>query len=492
MPNGALPNVIGVWTIAIVMTNGPGARTILAAWLRTPWAAIACLFALLPITAGLIFRTYQHEVDPLWFELVRQLDLFFLLVEVVVIATARKRGFSYGVFFRGLPRDVRWAVILFLSTFWIGSVFVTGFMPYAMLRAALWPVHLLFGASLWYLGGRVDATALRRVVLVLVVGYVAYLPLLAGHFLTAPHPATLREGMVVWTSALPGYLSVRVFGMELGVGLALLLGLFWGGTQTRSRLLLGFAAIAIVGGAICWSGTRAAMFGAAGAVLITIVMRRQLPRPAHAALAVAGLLVGGVLSSLMLPPDAAFGFRIMPDPSGADYSSGRIQVWINALHLIFAKPLTGGGEGSFIWLVSFNGVNFAHPHNMPLQMLQSWGAPAACAVFYLIGRLWFALQRRGAQSGWMLPLLMAFDTLLIMSLVDGVFYHARLVMLVTLVGATSLRAPQAQRRSSNDHAADLGLTARYWLTRRPADEAPEDQLNCCRKRRLWNRRQSRR
>lgn len=431
------------------MTNGPGARTILAAWLRTPWAAIACLFALLPITAGLIFRTYQHEVDPLWFELVRQLDLFFLLVEVAVVAVARKRGFSYGVFFRELPRDVRWAAILFLSTFWIGSVFVTGFMPYAMLRAALWPVHLLFGASLWYLGGRVDATALRRVVLVLVVGYVAYLPLLAGHFLTAPDPATLREGMVVWTSALPGYLSVRHFGIELGVLLAMLLGVVWRDQRFGGQPVLGFVAIMLVGGAICWSGTRAAMFGVAGAVLITIILRRDLPQLRTAVLIMGALLIGGGASLLMLPPDAAFGLRIMPDTvGGSDYSNSRIWIWTDTIKLFLARPLTGWGEGSVIWLLSFNGVNFAHPHNTPLQMVQSWGAPAACAAFYLIGRLWFVLQRRGAQSGWMLPLLMAFDTLLIMSLVDGVFYHARLVMLVTLVGATSLRAPQAQRRSS--------------------------------------------
>lgn len=430
------------------MTNRPGARTILAAWLRTPWAAIACLFALLPITAGLIFRTYQHEVDPLWFELVRQLDLFFLLVEVAVIAIARKRGFSYGTFFRGLPRDVRCATILFLSTFWIGSVFVTGFMPYAMLRAALWPVHLLFGASLWYLAERVDAPALRRLVLVLVVGYVAYLPLLAGHFVTAPAPATLREGMVVWTSALPGYLSVRHFGIELGVLLAMLLGLVWRDPGFGDRPVVGFVAIMLVGGAICWSGTRAAMFGVAGAVLITIILRRDLPRPRTAVLIMGALLIGGGAGLWMLPPDAAFGFRIMPGAAGeSGYSSGRVQIWMDTINLFLARPWTGWGEGSVIWLVSFNGMNFAHPHNMPLQMLQSWGAPAAGAAFYLIGRLWFALQRSGAQNGWMLPLLMAFDTLLIMSLVDGVFYHARLLMLVALVSTVALRAAQTQHIS---------------------------------------------
>ena len=430
------------------MTKGLGTLTILAAWLRTPWAAIACLFALLPITAGLIFRTYQHEVDPLWFELVRQLDLFFLLVELAVIVVARKRGFSYGVFFRGLPRDVRWATILFLSTFWIGSVFVTDFTPYAMLRAALWPVHLLFGASLWYLGGRVDAPALRRIVLVLVVGYLAYLPLLAGHFLTAPDPITLREGVVVWTSALPGYLNVRHFGIELGALLAMLIGLIWRNSRFDSRPVQSFITIMLVAGAICWSGTRSAIFGVMGAMLIAVIMRRKLPNADAAALITAALIIGGTLSFLILPPDPWFGFRIISTAQSGNYSSGRTQLWIDAFHLFLAHPLIGWGEGSAIWLIFLDGTSFAHPHNMPLQMLQSWGAPAACAAFYLIVRLWLMLQRRGAQNGWMLPLLMAFDTLLIMSLVDGVFYHARLLMLVALVSAAALRAPQVQRRSS--------------------------------------------
>lgn len=96
-----------------------------------------------------------------------------------------------------------------------------------------------------------------------------------------------------------------------------------------------------------------------------------------------------------------------------------------------------------IWLVFFNGKSFAHPHNMPLQMLESWGAPAALAAFYLIARLWFAMQRRVVRQGWLLPLAMALDALLIMSMADGVFYHARMVMLVALVAVLALRAPDA-------------------------------------------------
>ena len=77
---------------------------------------------------------------------------------------------------------------------------------------------------------------------------------------------------------------------------------------------------------------------------------------------------------------------------------------------------------------------------MPLQMLQSWGAPAALAAFYLIARLWSAMQQRVAGNDWLLPIAMAFDALLIMSLVDGVFYHARLVMLVALMNAVAGRS----------------------------------------------------
>lgn len=409
----------------------------MAAMPRTPWACLAILFAVIPLAAGLIFRTYKYEVDPLCFEAVRQLDLLFLVIEVAVIAYARKRGFAYVAIFRELPKDVRWVLILFLATFWVGSVFVTNFTTYSMLRAMLWPAHILFGAALWHLGGRSDAAAVRRIVLILLIGYFAYFPLLAAHFLRAPDPATLRLGSVVWTSALPGYLSVRHFGIEMGVLLAMLLGLVWRDPSFGGAPVPGYTAITLVGGAVCWSGTRAAIFGLAGAILITLALRRNVPRAATVVLTCMALLVGGSVSMLILPPDPSFGlFRIVPNPG--DYSSGRIQIWIDAFNLFLARPLTGWGEGSLIWLVSWNGISFAHPHNMPIQMLESWGAPAAIAAFYLIGRLWFAMQHRTTQNAWLLPVAMAFDTLLIMSMVDGVFFHARIIMLVALMNAVAL------------------------------------------------------
>jgi exopolysaccharide production protein ExoQ len=381
----------------------------------------------------------------LWFELVRQLDLFFMLVELAVIVWARRGGFTYGAAFRALPRDIRWAVILFLATFWIGSVFVTNFTPYSIVRAGLWPVHLLFGAALWHLGGRTDASVVRRLIILLLAGYFAYLPFLAVHLLSAPDPSTLPLRQVVWTSSLPGYNSVRHFGIELGALLAMLLGLVWRDPRFGGAPVLGFAAIMLVGGAICWSGTRSAMFGVAGAVLMTLVLRRCVPNPVAVIVVLVALLLGGAASLFVLPPDAAFGFRIMPGASSGDYSSGRVQIWIDTFRLLVARPLTGWGEGSVIWLVFFNETSFAHPHNMPLQMLVSWGAPAALAAFYLIARLWFTTQRRLAQHDWLLPIAMAFDTLLIMSMVDGVFYHARMVMLVALVTVVALKVSKSTR-----------------------------------------------
>lgn len=409
------------------------------------WPRLASLFAILPLAAGIVFRTYQNEVDPLAFELVRQLDLLFLLIEIVVIATARRHSFAYGHFFRALPLDVRWAAIVFLATFWIGSVFVTHLTPYSIIRAALWPVHLVFGASLWHLSAGESRETLRRIVLVLIAGYVAYLPLLAAHFWLAPGPEPLRLGRVVWTSALPGYLSVRHFGIEMGVLLAMLLGTIWRDARIGGTTVLAFVAVAVVGGAVCWSGTRAAMLGVAGAIAITIVARRRLPARATAMLVLAALIVGGVLSTRFLPPDPAFGFRLMPDPSAEDFSSGRLQIWKDAADLILARPLTGWGEGSFIWLRAADKMAYAHPHNVVLQMLQSWGVPGALAVLYLIARLWLEMNRRGRDNAWLLPALMAFDALLVMSMVDGILFHARMIMLVAFVAVIALARPAHQR-----------------------------------------------
>lgn len=397
------------------------------------------MLALAPVLAGLIFRTYTWGVSPRWFEVVRQLDLFYAAIELATVMAARRRGFSYATTLKRLPVDSRVALLLFLATFWIGSVFVAAPMAYSFVRAALWPIHLLFGAAVCYLGGRADAAAVRRFVRLLTLGYIVYLPLLAGHFLTAPRPSLMPGGEIIWTSALPGYLSVRHFGIELGAVLTLLIGALWRDPDALGRRWLACTAVLLIGGAACWSGTRATMFGVGGAALITLVGRRNAPRAGSAALVLAALLLGGSIAQLILPPNDSFGFRLAPPASAAGgYSSGRLDLWLAALRLFADRPLTGWGEGSALWLISWNGTSFAHPHNMPIQMLESWGAPAALAAFYLIARAWHGMQRGARHTPDLLPVLMAFDAMLIMSLVDGVFFHARLMMMVVTLGAIAL------------------------------------------------------
>ncbi|WP_277980477.1 O-antigen ligase family protein [Sphingomonas phyllosphaerae] len=407
---------------------------------------MAALFALLPLAAGLVFRTYTWGVSPRWFEAVRQLDLFYAAIEVAVIMFARHRGLSYGLALQRLPRDTRYVVIGFLATFWLGSAFVAGPVAYSMTRAMLWPIHILFGAALYHLRGASDAAAVRRFVLLLTLGYVAYFPMLALHFLTAPEPSTVPGGAIIWTSALPGYLSVRHFGIETGATLALLIGALWRDPAALHRRWLGFAAILLIGGAACWSGTRAAMFGVAGAIIITIVGRRIPPRTATVVIVIAALTLGGAVAQLIVPPNVSFGFRVAPPAYAAGgYTSGRVDLWIASLRLFLERPLTGWGEGSALWLITWNDVSFAHPHNTPLQMLESWGLPATLAALYLMARSWYALQHRGRGRSELLPILMAVDALLIMSLVDGVFFHARLVMMVAVMVVMGLRhaAPPA-------------------------------------------------
>ncbi|MBB3693771.1 O-antigen ligase [Sphingomonas sp. BK580] len=415
-----------------------------------PWIRIVALFASLPVIAALLFRTYSWGVAPRWFEVVRQLDLLYGAVELGVIAVARNYGFSYADVYHRLPRDARCALIIFLSTFWISSVVGSDMVAYSIARAALWPLHLLFGAALWYLGGRSDAGAVRWLLRTLLLGYAAYAPILAWHFLAAPAPSAVPGGEIIWTSALPGYLSVRHFGIEMGAMLAMAMGTLWRDPRALGRPWIGFATIALVGGAACWSGTRAAVFGAGGALILTVTVRRCPPRASAAALIAVALLVGGALAQTLVPPSDSFGFRLAPsDVASAGFSSGRVELWRAALRLFLQRPLTGWGEGSSLWLIVSDGVSFAHPHDIAVQMLESWGAPAALAAFYLVARLWLELRRRGEAHGWLLPLLMATDALLIMSFVDGVYFHARLLMLVGVLHAIGLAATAAPIRESS-------------------------------------------
>ena len=166
-------------------------------FLRDPLFQMGAVIGFAPVLAGLIFRTYGYHVTPVWAELLRQLDVPFILVEVAVIVWARKLGLNYRAVFDRLDLPAQYALCVFLGSFWISSAFISAEPGYSLLRASFWFVHIAFGFAVFHLAGTATRDGLARWGAALFGGFVVFLPLMAIHLATAPDPALGREGRIV-------------------------------------------------------------------------------------------------------------------------------------------------------------------------------------------------------------------------------------------------------------------------------------------------------
>jgi O-antigen ligase len=130
-------------------------------------------------------------------------------------------------------------------------------------------------------------------------------------------------------------------------------------------------------------------------------------------------------------------------------SSGRIELWTQALAAIAERPWFGWGEGMFPIL---SGVGFTHPHNVVLQVLLAWGIVGALLVAVLMGWLARRIHRSVDERG--APFLFAALMLAAASLVDGVLYLNQSTALFAMCIAV-LAAKEAQQAAVP--AASAGL-----------------------------------
>ena len=200
---------------------------------RRFWLAGLAL-GLLPTLSGILFRTYSYHVTPGWYEQLRQIDALFVAFEFCVIFLARKHGMDYARLAAGLARPDRIAAGVFLATFWISSVFFSQFPPVSSLRIVIWLTHFAFAFAVFHLSRTMTRQAVEDFAKGCFLGLCTYVPILAAHFALAPDPASLPGKAVIWSSAVPGYLSVRLFGFTTAALALLAIGVLW----TRSRFAL--------------------------------------------------------------------------------------------------------------------------------------------------------------------------------------------------------------------------------------------------------------
>lgn len=419
----------------------PALRTIgRQSMLAEPALLIGIAIGFTPVLAGLIFRTYGYHVAPPGIEVLRQLDVPFILIEIAVIVWARGAGLRFRQTLGHLDRPALTALAIYLATFWISSAIISPDPGYSLLRASFWLVHIAFGVAVYQLCATVASAQLKRCGAAIFAGLFVFVPLMAVHLMAAPDPATVLEGKIIWSSAIPGCLSVRHLGIWAALVLACALGaLYTCDAKTRGGWLV-FATIFLASGVLFWSGTRAGVYGILAGIAVVFLALRSLPSWRILVIAGVAAACGIALSELLLPPDNSFGIFAranVPQSAGFEgFSSGRTVLWSGMMQAFAQSPLFGVGEGAVHWVVTLGTDRHVQPHNSIVQMLSSWGIIACVAAGYLMTRLLLCLHRSIRSQLQLLPLVLMIDCLLIMSLVDGVLYFSRFIM--WFAGATAI------------------------------------------------------
>jgi O-antigen ligase len=417
-------------------------------WIGKVSIAVGIVVALMApmLISGLVFRTYDIAMHSLALEMLRQLNAPFVVAELVVIAWAMRCGLRLGNAWLTLDVYARVALGVFGATFWIGGVFVSEAAPFATLFNLSYVVHIAFVAALVHLVrtcGEFDLSAFGQGAS---LALFAFAVMIAIRFLMPPVDLDLNA--VRWQFAIPGFVSVRMFGALVAPWAALLLylAITRGDEHAYDRWI--FVACTLASAMVVWSGTRAAVLGIGVAGLVALIIYRPPLRPALFARAIIAVVLGIGLAVLLLPTGDKDFWLFLPGDfgGGADtLTSGRLALWTAAWAAFLDVPLFGAGPGASAWLPQVGLASHIQPHNVVLTFLLNWGVVAASAAFFLIGKFFVAVHRRARDVAAAVPLVLGADCLLAIGFLDGTFHFAQHVMLWAALMGLALAVPSVDR-----------------------------------------------
>lgn len=411
-------------------------RPDVARWGLYDWLGVVVGIAM-PVLAALIYPTYMHRVQPAWLEWTRLLELPFVICELVVIQVAIRAGYRDVPIWRLLPHDARIAAGLLLAGLTVGSVFVSRHPLESILLSMITLVHLRFGAVIFFFARARPGGGTGSLFRYLTLGLVALTILTIWRFQLPPPAAAVPGGVIEWGSALPGFISVRHFGSWTGaIAAGLMVALLYGEQDTAGTRL----SYLLAAGLTCWSGTRAAVLAMAVVALVALLSLRRLPERGRL-LRVGALSVAALAGAmLLLPHDAVFLLYDSADGASANVATGgRLAIWQATFDRWLDAPLFGWGSGSTFWEV-YVGWTHTQPHNAVLQFLISWGVVGAAGGLWLLGRAIAATHRTGMADAALRPLTAMLYALLFMSLLEGMLYYPRFIMMIAAGFATLFAA----------------------------------------------------
>lgn len=164
-----------------------------------------------------------------------------------------------------------------------------------------WALQLLFAAALAHLAAAVPVARLAEIWHGFALGLAALAVAIAVHFLWLPVSLRGWEHEIDWGNAIPGFISVRLFGSWCGAVLALLTGFAWRAEgDARHRRLLHLA-VALAFGMMFWSGTRAALLGWLCSLPVAWMMAGR-PRSRDVLTTLPAYLLVAVVLAIVLQP----------------------------------------------------------------------------------------------------------------------------------------------------------------------------------------------
>jgi exopolysaccharide production protein ExoQ len=408
---------------------------------------------IMPVLAALIYPVYMHQMQPAWAEWTRLMELPFVACELVIVQFAVRKGYRDRLIWKYLPRDVKIAFGLLFVGLTVSSVLFSKNTAASVTLSLTTLVHLRFCGATFFLV-RSDRNAdIRTFFPLLGLGLAALTILTIWKFKMPPPELTVPGGKIEWPSALPGFISVRHFGSWTGaIAAGFLLVVLYGDKEQSQRMapLYLFAV-----GLTFWSGTRAAVLGLAVVALTAAVSLRRLPSAA-ALLRTGGLSALAMLGAVVFSPGLPeFKLFVQDDIQSADaMATGRFELWHDTFFRWLASPIFGWGSGSTFWEVNIGGWTHTQPHNTILLFLISWGVFGAVGGLWLLIRAIVATHRTGMDDARLRPFTGMLYSLLFMSLLEGMLYYPRFIMLVMIIFAVLFAARERQVKELLGHSLD--------------------------------------
>lgn len=387
------------------------------------------------IVNALVFRTYQIAMpSPLW-ETARQIGLPVLLVEIAAILFAMRRGLDIGQIWRSWPSILRGAVVFFLALFWIGGVFYSEMTVLASIQNLIFIVHVLFGMAVFHLMTPLRTTDIRGMAVALSVGLLLLSMIILNAFVNHPPLDSMPDNQINWQFAVPGFISVRLFGAFCGATFCFLLfQMLSDESRDDRKILTPFLWLTLCAAMTIWSGTRNAVLGimvTAFALSAAYKIRPSMKTVLLLALSVTSAFA--IATALIPYNDSAFMLIASQDAGTAESLSGSRASYWTALWAAYTDvPWFGAGPFASFWILPDGAQTHVQPHNIILQFLLSWGLPATLLALAILAYATWKAHCVCFRQRQALPCLAMLDCLLVMSLFDGMAHFAQPLMLMMI------------------------------------------------------------